>query len=166
MSEAEENGEADFPSEKEIKEAFPKLDSSKVSELFNILKNATSPDAHDDDPDDAMEKANAILDGHGVEGIKAEDGYQVDRFWRDTILIYVNQGDTYETTICYDTEEGAFFVGSWGDFVEEWEKGGEEDEDEEEGEDEEEEEESEDEEDEEEDDDDETSTLDEEVKEN
>lgn len=139
--EEEDDGPA-FPSEAEIRKAFPKL-GFKARELAQALEAAFDDDADDDAVDEAMETANKLLDGHGVEGIQGEGAY-VDKYWRDTILLYVNLGDTYDTTICYDTEAEAFFIGSWGDFYEEWEREGddeeeEEEEDEDEGEEEEEE---------------------------
>ncbi len=119
MSE-EEDDEPSSPTAKEILEAFPKIGSGKAEELAELLGKALSSD-EDDAIDEALETVNSAIDGHGVEGIQAEDGYKVDDYWRDTILLYVNMGDTYDTTICYDTEEEEFFVGSWGDFVEDWE---------------------------------------------
>jgi len=92
-----------------------------------------------------MEAANEILDGHGVEGARGE-GANLGKYWRDTILLYVNMGDTYDATILFDPDEEEFSIGSWGDFIEEWEQEEEEDEDGEEEEDEDEEEEGEEEE--------------------
>jgi hypothetical protein len=114
---------------KDLTEAFPDLDPSKVKELDEILAKASNEGP--DKVDDAMKEANRILDGHGIEAIQGDDAW-VDRYWRDTVLVYVNMGDTYDTTVCYDTEEGEFFVGSWGDFMEEWEQEEEEDEEDEE----------------------------------
>ena len=38
------------------------------------------------------------------------------------VASYVNMGDTYVATILYDIEKGEFFVTSWGDWVEEYER--------------------------------------------
>lgn len=121
------------PTAKKILEAFPKLGFDKAKELAEKLEAALKSD-DENAIDEVMEVANQTLDGNDVEGIQAEGGYKVDDYWRDTILLYVNLGETYEPTICYDTEGEEFFIGSWGDFVEEWEK----EEDEEDGEEEEE----------------------------
>lgn len=68
---------------------------------------------------------NEILGGHGVEAIQEGDGYirrrrfhhDYDRhFWRDTVLLYVNQGDTYAPTLAYDVREDRFIITSWGDW--------------------------------------------------
>jgi hypothetical protein len=113
------------PTLKDLIEAFPKIDKSKLKELVEVL---SAPDAlaeNDDEylkaVDEAMEKANEILDGHGVEAAQGE-GSNLGKYWRDTILVYVNLGDTYDTTICYDPDEEEFIVGSWGDFIEAWEQ--------------------------------------------
>jgi len=146
VAKEEEADEDAFPSEEEIRKAFPKLDSGKAHELAEALEAAFAENADEDAVDEAMETADEILGGHGVEGIQGEGAF-IDKYWRDTILLYVNLGDTYDTTICYDTEEEAFFIGSWGDFYEKWSNEDDEEEgDEEEGEEEEEEEEAEEEE--------------------
>lgn len=71
---------------------------------------------------------NEILNGHGVEWINESDGYirrrsfmhSYDRhFWRNTVLLYVNQGDTYAPTLAYDVREDRFIITSWGDWYEE-----------------------------------------------
>ena len=134
MSEEENDGPTS-PSANDIKKAFPRLGSMKAKELADALEKATESDDIES-IDEAMEKANEILGGHGVSSAQ-EDGTHVDRYWRDTVLLYVNLGDTYDTTILYDTEEDEFSIGSWGDFIEAREGDGEQDDEEEEGEDEE-----------------------------
>ncbi len=121
------------PTEKEILKAFPKLDASKAAELAAALAAPDKVSENDDEfvkaIDDAMDKANEILDGHGIEAAKGE-GSNLGSYWRDTILVYVNLGDTYDTTILFDPDEEEFSIGSWGDFVENWENEGDEDEEE------------------------------------
>jgi hypothetical protein len=125
---------------KNLKQAFPKADEAKLRKLVDDLKAALKAD--DENVDDIMDEANEILDGHGVEAVQGDE--RVSAFWQRTILLYVNLGDTYDTTLCYSTEDNEFFVGSWGDFVEAWEAEGDEDEDEDDKEEDEEEEEEED----------------------
>ena len=115
------------PTAKEISTAFPKLTPEQAEELARALQTAVDSD-DENAPDEAMEAANRILNGHNVEGIRGED-YQVDKYWMDTVLLYVNLGDTYDTTILYDTEDKEFSIGSWGDFMEAWEEEGDDDED-------------------------------------
>lgn len=118
------------PDLKELTKEFPEIDSGKLRELADALARPDEVSENDDEflgaVNDAMEEANKILDGHGVEGVSGE-GADLGKYWRDTILLYVNLGDTYDKTICYDTDEEDFIVGSWGDFIEKWESEEEED---------------------------------------
>lgn len=50
--------------------------------------------------------------------------YDVDSLGTDTgiaKLLYINRGDTYINTICYDVWKRKFFVGSWGEWYEDYE---------------------------------------------
>lgn len=67
--------------------------------------------------DATMQLANQLMKGHGVEAVQSEYIW-VGSYWHNTGLLYVNKGDTYDMTLCYDTEKRYFFVGSWGDWVE------------------------------------------------
>ena len=58
---------------------------------------------------------NAELGGYGVEPIR---GRYVDRYHQDIQAVYVNLGDTYDTTILYDHETDRLQITSWGDWVE------------------------------------------------
>ena len=40
----------------------------------------------------------------------------------DRHLYYINKGDTYDETLCYDEEEDELFEGSWGGWYEEVEQ--------------------------------------------
>ncbi len=55
-----------------------------------------------------------LLDAHGVEAIHGRD---VDRYHGDIVAEYVNQGDTYDSTIIHDNIAGRYRLMSWGDFV-------------------------------------------------
>lgn len=65
--------------------------------------------------DRVLDEANKALDGFGVEAI--EMGWH-GHYYLSIALLYVNLGDTYQNTVLYDTEEGRFEVGSWGNWVE------------------------------------------------
>ena len=67
--------------------------------------------------DTALDFANKVMNGYGVEAVRDENIW-VDNYWQNTGLLYVNKGDTYKTTLCYDTDKGTFFIGSWGDWAE------------------------------------------------
>jgi hypothetical protein len=54
-----------------------------------------------------LQMADSMMNGHGVERIPGRPG-----------LMYVNMGDTYDTTLVYDYKTNRFVVSSWGDIVE------------------------------------------------
>jgi hypothetical protein len=58
-----------------------------------------------------------LIKGHGVESLDDSDFY-VDSYWRGAIAAYVNMGDTYTTTVLFDTLGQRFHLTSWGDFYE------------------------------------------------
>lgn len=70
--------------------------------------------------DDVLERANEILHGHGVESIDCEN-CQVSRYYYGIVLLYLNKGDTYDTTLLYDTDKEEFAIGSWGSWLEDHE---------------------------------------------
>jgi len=104
-----------------LKDTHPGASRKEIADLRRRIdrwiKRADGPDKIDE----ALDYANEILGGHGVESVQVED-YQVDRYYYNIILLYVNRGDAYAITLCYDTEEHEFFVGSWGDWYEEWDQ--------------------------------------------
>lgn len=62
-----------------------------------------------------MRALNELLGGFGVESIEGE---YVDSFYRNSIATYVNMGDSYDTTILYDTRSHEYILISYGDFIE------------------------------------------------
>ena len=60
--------------------------------------------------------AISTLFGYGVEYVKsADDGYRVgDQYGVD----YINMGDPYVSTLCYDCKTDTWSVGCWGNWVE------------------------------------------------
>lgn len=91
----------------------------KVSpENAKVITAAIRKADHSGDPsdvDEALEVANQILKGYGVEPLRGEfrGGY-----YGDTEALYINFGDTYDNTLLYDTRTEKWFVTTWGDFVE------------------------------------------------
>jgi hypothetical protein len=84
--------------------------------LAEILSRAVSGPGHRTPYIEiALEDANRLLKGHGVEPIRGrnEGGY-----WQDVVALYVNMGDTYNATVLYDVEASEFLVTSYGDWVE------------------------------------------------
>jgi hypothetical protein len=88
------------------------LEPDKAKELAKILKMARGHNA----VDQALDKANEMLGGHGVEAINYAD-HHVDNYYFDIALLYVNMGDTYDQTVMYDTSREKFFTGTYGDWV-------------------------------------------------
>jgi hypothetical protein len=66
----------------------------------------------------ALDYANQLLDGDGIEYIPSEQDTMRSRAG----LEFVNMGDTYDTTLIYDFSTGRFYVGAWGDWVERYPK--------------------------------------------
>lgn len=57
-----------------------------------------------------------LLTTCGVETIDTSE--HIDRYWFHCRACYLNTGDTYNTTILFDTKKDRFYLTSWGDFVE------------------------------------------------
>lgn len=76
-------------------------------------------------PRDRMEAINSLLGLYGVEGIR---GDWQNGFWCDIVATYANTGNSYGLTVIHQRgdsgfdEDGRFFVGMMGDFVERNEK--------------------------------------------
>lgn len=80
---------------------------------------------HGDDPRNVHQSVknvdvilNAVSEmiGDGVECIETSE--YIDEYYRYTALIYVNRGDTYTTTLCYETATDRFMLTSYGDWCE------------------------------------------------
>ena len=117
----------------ELREAFPEIDGIKlvmVNQIVNKEFDSSLLDSFESNakwikqcfnrPSDQeleMNALNELLDGHGVEAIKLEGAY-VNRYWDDCIATYINMGDTYITTIVFNTVNQSYELTSWGDFYE------------------------------------------------
>lgn len=55
---------------------------------------------------------NEVIEGYGVEALGEVDMHDGPPFE------YINQGDTYDTTLVYNHRKGTLFVSSWGDVAE------------------------------------------------
>lgn len=102
----------------ELKAAFPGLSDAVVRGLIKDFNHAISegPELIER----ALQAASELIGGFGVEALQPENAH-VDEYWFSTVALYVNMGDAYAKTILYDTENGTFEIGSWGDFIEAWE---------------------------------------------
>lgn len=99
------------PSGAAIHLKFPHLTLTQVVQLYGAMKDAMSHK----EVDTALDLANTLLNGHGVEPIKDDEW---ETYYLDIGLLYVNMGDPYDTTILYDTRKERFSIGCWGDVVE------------------------------------------------
>jgi hypothetical protein len=79
--------------------------------IRTIMRNMLSPK----DVDDCLKLIDSVLQGHGVESLQ---GDYVDGYFQRTNVLYCNMGDTYASTILYDTKMQRWYCCSWGDFVE------------------------------------------------
>ena len=113
---------------KKLIEAFG-ISEDQAKEMVRMIRRSVDagtmhgafgpPRGSEDMPssDDVLARANEIMGGFGVESIECAN-CQVDRFYYGIVLLYVNKGDTYSTTLLYDTDEENFSIGSWGDWFE------------------------------------------------
>ncbi len=90
---------------------FFKLSPESAAKAVKMMKAANTGS----EVEAALSYLNKMIGGHGVEAV---NGNGPGGYWMDSVLHYVNMGDTYRPTICYDTNANEFFVGSWGDWVE------------------------------------------------
>lgn len=61
-----------------------------------------------------LQRVNRILGGHGIEYIADRRDDQHDSYG----IEYINMGDSYIPTLCYDRDKDRIFISSWGDIVE------------------------------------------------
>ena len=66
-----------------------------------------------------LEKINQLLGGLGVEAIT---GTWQNHEWGNIVALYINNGDSYRTTVLFIPNSQRFVVTSWGDWAERNEK--------------------------------------------
>ncbi len=69
----------------------------------------------------AMTKINEILKYYGVEAVRSYKKWH-GSFWQNTMALYCNAGDTYDTTVIYDVEKKKYLITSVGDWIEKYGK--------------------------------------------
>jgi len=94
---------------KEINSGASDDDLRDLSSELNRAKNRSQAG-------NALERANKVLGGFGVEAVFDKD--------EDVVLLYVNTGDTYSATVVWNEESGEMAVSNWGDEVDALERGG------------------------------------------
>lgn len=102
-------GEADF-SGGDLQEAWPELDDRQAYDLAEMAKRGARHK-----PDMYLNAVNQAIDAFGIEAIRGESSDD------EPLALYVNTGDAYTATILYDTEEGKFYLTTYGDWLEAWE---------------------------------------------
>jgi hypothetical protein len=85
--------------------------TKQVATIKGLMEHATGPLT----VDMALDNINAILKGYGTEAAR-DNGW--DRYYHDIGLLYINLGDTYTTTVLYDTRKERFYVTSLGNIIE------------------------------------------------
>lgn len=108
------------PSKKRLQEAF-RLEPSQALELKEVLRSADFFGRGGRDVEEALQEANKIIDGFGVETVGGGDDYG---FWGGARAAYINTGDTYSPTILYDVDKERFYLTTLGDWVEGEERAG------------------------------------------
>lgn len=100
-------------SKKHLQEMFRELSASDIKALKAALDGATNNPARSD----AMDTADKLIGGYGVEAIRGEsNSYQ--SYFGDIVALYVNTGDIYNATVVYDVAKRQFYATTMGDWVE------------------------------------------------
>lgn len=97
-----------LPSLKTISKEFPYLHPEDVKKVRKTLENYCHQ------PIKCLKKLNLLLEGCGIEYISDRRDSDVEIYG----IEYVNLGDSYVATFCYDRDSGRLFISSWGDIVE------------------------------------------------
>jgi hypothetical protein len=93
----------------------PELDLNQ----FKSVQQRHSECYHPPDRIDCQLTAiNELIDGFGVESIEVSSDLFQDRYYWNSIGLYVNQGDTYALTVIYNTVDRLFEFTNWGDYFE------------------------------------------------
>jgi hypothetical protein len=96
-----------LPSIKTISSNFPDLSKEDVKKVRQLLEKYYYR------PIVCLQKINKVIEGHGLEYIAdvEDDGINFNG------VEYVNMGDSYASTICYDRSSGRMFISCWEDVV-------------------------------------------------
>ena len=98
-------------------------DSATLAERFD--PETPLPIGGNPDSDDAFRlecAAQILADQVGAYGTACINGESFRGYWGEAVAAYVNRGDTYDTTLLLDVRSGRWYVTSWGDWVESYER--------------------------------------------
>lgn len=93
---------------KELREL---VDASKLSDPDEAFEKAKAILEEGGNPNDVMDALNELLDMHGVEAFPSQKLSGPD-------FLYLNSGDTYNATLVYSYDDNKYFVSTFGDIVE------------------------------------------------
>lgn len=119
---APEKGEPNITADN-LSESFMDLEPAVAAELATKLMDINSASKGGSNIPESvalrlLSEANDAVQGFGVEPIRAP-GTSSD----DPVLAeYVNTGDTYTATILWDSEDQLFYLTTWGDWKEAWDR--------------------------------------------
>jgi len=98
------------------------LEENDPTPLRQVLdKYSYAPVTAETKIDALLDCANIMLNGFGVEALSTDGGW-FGHYYQNIAALYVNRGDTYDTTFIYDVEKDRFLVSDWGTCVEVWER--------------------------------------------
>jgi hypothetical protein len=97
-----------LPSIKTISSNFPDLSEEDVKKVRELLEE------YYDIPIVCLIKINRVIEGCGLEYIAdvKDDGTNING------VEYINTGDNYTSTFCYDWRNGRIFISCWEAVVE------------------------------------------------
>ena len=97
-----------LPSIKTISSNFPDLSKEDVKKVRGLLEKYYYK------PIVCLKRINNLIEGSGLEYIAdlKDDGINFNG------VEYVNTGDSYTPTFCYDRSSGRIFISCWEDVVE------------------------------------------------
>lgn len=109
------------PTPKNLREVLGmKSGASKAARLLREAEDSTRPQ----DVEKALDAVEEIMQEDGATfGTEPIRGDSFDHpYFADAVALYINTGDTYNGTVVYDVERDKFYVTSWGDWVEDYER--------------------------------------------
>ena len=92
------------------------MNAKTINSLQKRIKNINNTITNAELVDNLLDSFNSELSGYGIEAIRCDTVW--DSYYCDICALYVNMGDTYASTILYDTVKGKFYITTFGDFVE------------------------------------------------
>lgn len=91
---------------------------TKIERAYKLLDDVKNDllGGYYGDLESKLEDVNRLLDLHGVEPIRKEGEW--DNYFGDIIALYLNTGETYESTVLIDVRNLKITIRSVGDFIE------------------------------------------------